>query len=304
MEDSRASVTALITAFVRAYHATHDDPKIFDDFLAPQLFSEQERLFFSKNLAASLSFFDPELAAKCSDEASALAAVMRIQSAPITLPRSAYTEDTLSHAVQEGVQQYVVLGAGYDTFAFRKPEMLRQLDVFEIDHPATQADKRHRLAALGWDQPSALHWVAVDFSKQDLIAALKNSTFDPNKLTFFSWLGVTYYLTRDQVGETLRSLSTLAPSGSPLIFDYFEADALVPGHAGPVVQRLLDMVRTAGEPMKMGFEPSTLAADLAPLGWKLVEDLSPSVLQDRYFIGRTDGYHAFDKVHFAQAQVA
>ena len=304
MEDSRVSVTALITAFVRAYHATHDDPKIFDDFLAPQWFTEQERLFFSKNLAASLSFFDPDLAAKCPDEASALACVMRLQSAPITLSRSQYAEDALTQAADQGVRQYVILGAGLDTFVFRKPEMLRQLDVFEVDHPATQADKRRRLAVVGWEQPAALHWVPVDFAKQDLAVALRDSSFDPHKPTFFSWLGVTYYLTRDQVTETLRTLAGLAPSGSAIVFDYLEADALIAGRAGRDVQRLMEMVRNSGEPMKMGFEPSALPAQLAQLGWKLTEDLSPSAIQNRYFSSRTDGYHAFEQIHLAQAAVA
>ena len=151
---------------------------------------------------------------------------------------------------------------------------------------------------------AALHWVPVDFAKQDLAAAFRNSPFDPHKPTFFSWLGVTYYLTREQVSETLRTLAGLAPSGSAIVFDYLEADALIAGRAGRDVQRLMEMVRNSGEPMKMGFEPSALPADLAQLGWKLIEDLSPSAIQNRYFSDRTDGYHAFEQIHLAQAAVA
>ena len=98
MQESRVSVTALVTAYARAYHAMHDNPKIFDDYLAPQLFGEQEHAFFAHNLALCLSFLDPVVAAACPDEASALAAVMRVQTAPVTLSRSRYTEESLDQA--------------------------------------------------------------------------------------------------------------------------------------------------------------------------------------------------------------
>jgi len=164
----------------------YDNPKIFDDFLAPQLFSEQEHVFFRHNIALGLSYYDPALAAQCKDEASALAAVMRLQTAPVTLSRSRYTEENLDQAVADGVQQYVILGAGLDTFAFRRPEMLSRLQVFEVDHPITQADKRRRIAERGWTVPAGLHWIPVDFAKQGFAAALKDSPHDPRKKSFFS----------------------------------------------------------------------------------------------------------------------
>ncbi len=304
MEQNRVSITALVTAFARVYHATHDNPKIFDDFLAPQLFTEQELAFLAKNVAMGLSHMDPELAATCPDEASALACVMRLQSAPITLSRSRYTESSLEQAVADGVQQYVILGAGLDTFAFRRPDLLAKLQVFELDHPATQADKRRRIAEAGWEQPAALHWVPVDFSKQDLATALGNSTYDPHKPSFFSWLGVTYYLTREQVNDTLRAIAGLAPSGTPIVFDYHHADVFVPERAAPILKRVQEIVKTAGEPMKMGFDPEVLSEDLATLGWRLDENLGPAEIQERFFSGRTDGYHAMVQTYFARAVVA
>lgn len=102
---------------------------------------------------------------------------------------------------------------------------------------------------------------------------------------------------------TLRAIAGLAPSDSPVVFDYFEADAFVPERAGKVIQRVQELVRNVGEPMKMGFEPSTLSADLARLGLKLTEDLGPEEIQDRYLSERTDGYHAFEHAHFARAVV-
>ncbi|BCU81654.1 putative S-adenosyl-L-methionine-dependent methyltransferase YktD [Polycladomyces abyssicola] len=304
MEENQVSLTALISAYARAYHAMYDSPKIFNDFLAYHLFTDEEFTNMGRNLAGALKFFDPERAASCPDQETALAWVMRTQSTPITLSRARYTEDSLETAVKQGVQQYVILGAGMDTFAFRRPEMLRQLQVFEVDHPATQALKRHRLSRLGWEYPAQLHFVPVDFTKESLVTALKRSSYDQHTLSFFSWLGVTYYLTRDVVFDTLRSLTDIAPVGSTIIFDYLDTDAFVPERAAKRVQRMQEIVRRAGEPMKTGFDPSTLAADLASIGLHLHENLGPSDIEARYFQGRTDGYHAFEHVHFAWAVIA
>jgi methyltransferase (TIGR00027 family) len=303
MEENRVSITALLTAYARAYHATYDTPKIFDDYLAIQLFTEEERTYFGQNLAEALKFFNPEFAASCPDQAAALAWVMRVQNAPITISRARYTEDSLELAVNQGVQQYIILGAGMETFAFRQPEMMKRLHVFEVDQPAMQAFKRNRLAELGWELPAQLRFVPVDFSKESLTAALQRSSYNPQKVSFFSWLGVTYYLTKDVVLDTLHSIAGVAPAGSAVIFDYIDTEAFVPERAAKRMQLMQEIVRRVGEPMKANFDPSTLATDLENVGLRLKENLGPSDIEDRYFKGRTDGYHAFEHVHFAWAVV-
>lgn len=304
MQDSQVSFTALISAFTRAYHAMHDSPKIFDDFLACRFFTDEEFTKIGRNMAEALKFFDPERAALCPDQATALGWTLRAQSTPITLSRARYAEDILETAVRQGVRQYVILGAGMDTFAFRRPDMLEQLQVFELDHPATQAFKRRRLAELGWEQPANLHFVPVDFTKESLAAALKGSSYDPKTLSFFSWLGVTYYLPRETAFDTLQTIADTAPAGSTVIFDYLDAEAFIPERAAKRVQLMQEAARRSGEQMKTGFEPSTLAAYLASAGLRLHENLSPSDIEERYFHGRTDGYRAFQHVHFAWAVVA
>jgi methyltransferase (TIGR00027 family) len=304
MQANRPSLTALMNTYIRAYHAMHDTPKIFDDFLAYPLLTEEEHTFLGQNLAESLKFFDPERAAECPDQATALAWVIRLQSGPIILTRAHYTEERLETAIKQGVRQYVILGAGMDTFAFRQPELVRQLQVFEVDHPVTQAFKRQRLAELGWAHPPQLHFLPVDFTKENLAAALERAAFDPRTLSFFSWLGVTYYLSREVVFATLRAIADVAPVGSNIVFDYMDADAFVPERAAKPVQLMHEIVRFAGEPMKAGFDPSALAADLARVGLHLHETLSPADIERRYFQGRTDGFHAFEHVHFASAAVA
>jgi methyltransferase (TIGR00027 family) len=303
MDVSKISATALITAFARAYHATHDTPKIIDDYLANQMLTDDERTFFGQNLAEALKFFNPEFAASCPDQATALDWVMKVQNAPITISRSRYTEDSLELAVKQGVEQYVILGAGMETFAFRQPEMMKRLHVFEVDHPATQAFKQKRLAELGWGIPTQLSFVPMDFSKESLAEALKRSPYNPRAVSFFSWLGVTYYLAKDVVLNTLRAIADIAPAGSTIIFDYIDTDALVPERVAKRMQLMQEIVRRVGEPMKANFDPSTLGRDLESIGLRLKENLGPSDIEERYFASRSDGYHAFEHVHFAWAVV-
>lgn len=303
MYENKASLTACISAFSRAYHAMNASPKIFDDFLAVQLLTEEEFTGLSKNLVRALPFFAPEEVDHCPDEHSALSVVMRVQSTPITISRARYTEDSLEAAVKYGVQQYVILGAGLDTFVFRKPEWAHKLSVFELDHPATQELKQKRLNELDWSIPDHLHLIPVDFNQQSLNLALEQSSYDPQKLSFFSWLGVSYYLQREVVMSTLRSFAELAPAGSSIVFDYLDTDAFIPEKTAVRVKRMQAAVQMSGESMITGFDPSTLASDLFEIGLRLDENLSPSDIQERYFKGRTDGYCAFEHVHFARAVV-
>lgn len=304
MKKNKGSLTALLTAYARAYHALHDEPKIFDDYLAYQFFTEEERTYFEQNIAGSLKFFDPERAASCPDQAAALACYMRIQGCPTTISRSRYTEDCLEAALRQGVRQYVILGAGMDTFAFRRLDLAGQLEVFEIDHPLTQAFKLSRLKELGWEQPGHLHFIPVDFTKENLAAALRQSPYDPRKLSFFSWLGVTIYLNRAEVFATLRAIAGIAPTGSSIVFDYLDTDAFTPGKASKQAQKMREIVQRVGEPLKGSFDPAALGADLAGTGLVLHENLRPSDIEERYYQGRTDGYHAFEHVHFAHARVS
>lgn len=303
MEENQAGVTALVTAYARAYHATHDSPKIFDDFLADQLYTAEEHASFDHHLANLLPMIDPETAATKPDQTVALARVMQIHNGPVTLSRSRYTEDCLEASARQGVQQYISLGAGFDTFAFRRPDLLERLDVFEVDHPVTQSLKRQRIAMAGWETPAKLHFIPIDFNKESLEDALLHSDYDPHKQSFFSWQGVTFYLTREAVLNTLQAISRIARQGSLIVFDYIDADAFEPERAGKRIRIMQEIASMVGEPMKTGFEPQELGDMLARLGLQLQDNLSPSDIDVRYFQNRTDGYHAFEHVHFAKASV-
>jgi methyltransferase (TIGR00027 family) len=304
MTEKQAGQTALAMAFARAYHATHDSPKIFDDFLVNDLFSPEELTQWEQNLAATLPYVAPELAATNPDPATALAWNVQLTSGPITLGRSRYAEDSLEEAIQNGVRQYIILGAGLDTFAYRRPDLADRLQVFELDHPATQAIKRERVARAGWKNPSNLHYIPTDFTKESLADALGRSPYDPNQLSFFSWLGVSYYLTREVVLDTLRSIASLAAPGSTVVFDYLDVDAFIPEKAGKLIQQMQRMATLLGEPMKAGFDPLALADQLVPLGLRLEENLAPAEIEARYFLGRADRYHAAEHFHYGRAVVA
>lgn len=218
MKDNQASLSAMTTAYIRAHHSMHDTPKIFDDFLAYRLIPEEVRALIEQGLKRDKQFSDPEHTVVSSDQTITLASLTKSTN---VLSRARYTEDALEDAVRQGVKQYVILGAGMDTFVFRRPEMMDCLEVFEVDHPATQNFKLLRLEELGWEHPAHLHFLPIDFTKENLATALtRSSAYDPNVKSFFSWLGVTMYLTREEVFATLCSITNIAPPGSAVIFDY------------------------------------------------------------------------------------
>jgi methyltransferase (TIGR00027 family) len=181
---------------------------------------------------------------------------------------------------------------------------MEKLEVFEVDHPATQKFKLHRLVELGWIIPAKLHFIPIDFTKERLATSLTQSSYYGPKLKrFFSWLGVTYFLTKDEVFSSLQSIAEVAATGSTVVFDYFDKEMFNPNNSSLRMEKTLEFLQNIDEPMKTGFNPSTLAEDLSRLGFCLKENLSPEDIEKRYLQERKDGYHAADNVHFACAVV-
>ncbi|MCL6516093.1 class I SAM-dependent methyltransferase [Alicyclobacillus sp.] len=291
MKAYQISVTAIMTAFLRAYHSTNEDPVIFHDALAYALIPEERRHQIEQGLKSALQAHD-------GDAGASLSSLLQTMGLPNVVSRARYTEERLEIEIQNGVKQYVILGAGLDTFAFRHQHLLKEgkLEVFEVDHPATQAFKRERLTDLGWDLPAGLHFVSTDFRQERVAEALARTPYNPRTKSLFSLLGVTMYLSPYEVYETFHSISQMAPAGSSVIFDYHtEADANL--------REIRRELQKMGESMQTTFDPALLNAELRRLGFDLVEDLSPAVIQERYFQDRAPVYHANENVHLAWAVI-
>jgi methyltransferase (TIGR00027 family) len=200
--------------------------------------------------------------------------------------RSRYSEDQLAEAVARGATQCVVLGAGLDTFAYRNP--YTGLKVFEVDHPATQAWKRHCLDQSGIAIPASLTFVPVDFETQTLRDGLMRAGFRFDQTAFFSWLGVVPYLTNDAFESTLRLIASM-PKGSAVVFDYGATRESLSPRELEARDALSARVAAAGEPFLLFLDPGELETRLKSIGFGEVEDLSARELNARYFRERADG---------------
>jgi methyltransferase (TIGR00027 family) len=202
--------------------------------------------------------------------------------------RSRYAEDQLAKAVAAGATQYVVLGAGLDTFAYRNPH--QHLRVFEVDFPATQEWKRGLLAEACMREPENLHFVPLDFEQRTLAAGLRDAEFDLRSPAFFGWLGVVPYLTREAFRSTLEVIGRL-PGGAGVCFDYALAPEKLSPLRRPVFEALAARVAAAGEPFQLFFTPDELESELRGAGFGRVESADSSALNALYFHGRSDGLH-------------
>lgn len=304
MDENRPSLTAQMTAYCRWHHTLHDTPVIFEDHLAGMILGDEGVHSIESMLLDSLKKFNPAGAAAFPDRQSAVAWMMQSGAAsPIVLARARYAEECLESAIAHGAEQYVILGAGLDTFPFRRPELMEAVTVFEVDHPASQGLKRRRLAELRWQCPSSLHFVPMDFARAHLSGELARTPYDPAKRTFFSWLGVSYYLYHNDVRVMMEQIAQVAPPGSELVFDYLESAAYRQETAAARVVRMLSTVRDIGEPMLSGFDARELASELDASGFSLLENLGPYDIQCRYFMGRTDHHRACEHAHFVRGEV-
>jgi methyltransferase (TIGR00027 family) len=303
MQEQQFSRTALITAAIRAYHATHDRPVIFKDVLAPRLLADGNSQPKPGTCLTALQDLEPDFVKSYLSRDGSLPWWLRVIAGAV-LSRARYAEDCLTAACSRGVRQYVILGAGLDTFAFRNPDLMEHLQVFEIDHPGSQAFAREVFGEAGLEFPESLHFLPADLEKERLSEVFEGSTYDRNKRTFFGLMGVTYYLACEKVYALLGDIARWAPPGSSLVFDYLDCGFFAPDNPHKSVHAVLDNVRRVGEPMLTGFDPRVLAKALPRLGLQVGEDLYAADIEARYFRESANGYHAGNHIHFVLAEVA
>jgi methyltransferase (TIGR00027 family) len=205
------------------------------------------------------------------------------------LARARFIEDLVAEQAAQGVGQYVILGAGLDTFAQRRPEVASRLLVFEIDQPGPQAWKRQRLIELGLGIPAYLRLVPVDFEAGDSWwERLAASGFDPARPALVASTGVSMYLTREAILATLRQVAALAP-GSTLAMSFMLPIEMADPDVRPGIERAAAGAKANGTPFISFFTPAEMLALAREAGFAQVRHLSAAALAERYFAGRTDG---------------
>jgi methyltransferase (TIGR00027 family) len=199
--------------------------------------------------------------------------------------RSRFAEDRL---LAGSFEQYVMLGAGLDSFAWRHPDLLASLRVFEIDHPASQAWKLQRVADLALPMYETHVFVPIDFEVASLREGLTRGGFDWDRVTMFSWLGVTPYLTINAIEETFRTIASCSP-GSEVVFSYAPVEELLDDGDRETLAIVAKLTASSSEPLRTFFAPEDIDALLTRCSLRVADHADRVELTRRYCAARTDG---------------
>ncbi len=297
--DNKASITSLMSAFARAFHYENEKHPVFADTLAEKLITDEEYKMIKNYILGGIDFFAPEKKDKFANDTEAVRYIVNSQLAPTPLCRAAYCEHAIKAAVMTGTEQFVILGAGLDTFALREKDFLQNHKVFEVDHPLTQTDKISRIKRADLEVPNNLKFVGVDFTKDRLSEKLLEAGFDKSKKTFFSWLGVSYYLYFHEIESLLGELKTLGTEGSTLLFDYADADLFAADEKR--VKNMLAMVKAGGEEMRSCFDYMSIEKILSDNGFLIYEMLMPHNIQSEIIDPSGSDIKAFEHINYIQS---
>lgn len=259
---SRPSKTAELVTAARAMHLRYDDPVLLEDPFAIHLCGNYWRTVAN---TPALYWFMKNI-------------VLRRKTYMIhfLLIRIIYGEQQLKLAIKRGVKQYVIIGAGYDSFVFRNQELTKQIKVFELDLPTTQEEKFRRMAKAGLTPPESVNFVASDLNQEGINEALERSGFDVSQPAFFSWFGVTYYLPEQTVFDTLDLVANWGAPGSGITFDYLgDYDETAKDYQS-LREELKRFVARKGEPWQSSMRPSTIVSQIQNRGLTKTHHLPPS----------------------------
>jgi len=258
MKPNEPSRTALLIARQRAAHQLLDHGSILHDPFALKILGEDEK--------DVLQFAN----------AHPLLSIGRL----FTAARSRIAEDALSDAIESGIRQIVILGAGLDTFALRNPHSALEVRIYEVDHPATQAWKRERMAEAQLPLPQWVTFVPVDFERGDLGEALVGAGFQQNSPAFFTWLGVVPYLSQDAIDRTLDDIASIQKS--EVVFDYMQPPEAFSEELRQIEKARSEQLEKIGERTASRFEPAGIAAILRSLGFSQIEDIGFQEIKSRF----------------------
>jgi len=274
MIETNESMTAKICSWVRANHSINkkNKKKIFNDFLAYALMGNDEY----KKSEQRFKFLNDYVC-------------------PIVLPRIAYAESRLCRFLNQNKYiQYVILGAGMDTFSLRNRN--KNIDIFELDHPLTQNYKRKKIKQAGFKEPSNTHFISIDFEKENIKDLLYESSFDFNKPTFFSFLGVAYYLTLKSFENTIESISKCSKNNIEFVFDFPDKTEFKNNRT----QILSDITALMGEPMQKELEFFEIKKIFERYGFKTANYMTPNDIQKKYLMNISN-LTAYENIYFISA---
>ncbi len=275
MKNKQGYSTARATAAIRAMHLLYDRPVVFADPYAIQFTGPAFRRICRGR-------FLPWLLRRRS-----ISEIVRPISAQI-LSRAKFTEEKLKQAVIKGISQYVIIGAGFDTFCLRRPDFSVGLRIYEIDHPVTQRIKRKRLIDIWGSVPDGVEFLAIDLEKRTINDAFSDSSLMKEEKVLFSWLGTIPYLTEDAVHNVLHDLASFAVPGSEIVLDYLIPTATMNPEDRRVLRRGMRIIELLGEPVKSYFDPEAFPDVVSNHGYHIFENQSPTEQNRKYFSGRSD----------------
>lgn len=274
MKAGRSSKTAEAAAALRANHYLHSQEPIFSDPYALELTSVVWRKLLSIPVLTNVM------------NSNLMNRSLGLLTAQV-VARSRFTEDLLLQAIENNIQQYVLVGAGLDSFVLRLAEKYPQLKIFEVDHPDTQKAKQAKLQKFG-TVPSNVEFVAIDFEKERLFDALARSSYKQDQAGFFSWLGTTHYLTPQTTLATLENIASFAAPSSEVVMDYSIDFKQLKGIEKYGSFAVSQFTRLLKEPLIGAFNSQDLHQTVLKMGYEVLEDLSGNAITERYFKDRQD----------------
>ncbi|MBS5661667.1 MAG: class I SAM-dependent methyltransferase [Clostridiales bacterium] len=274
------SMTALVSAFSRAYHFKNNTVRIFEDSIAEKLLSQAEYQQIADHMSRGISFFNPSFSGS---KEEALKWITDQYLSPSPLGRAAFAETALKNAVRIGAKQYLIFGAGYDSFAYRQPEWASHIQIFELDRFILLQDKQRRLKSNQIAMPGNVYYLETDFAqKQWQKKIINHPAFDAAKNSFCSLLGLVYYLTKQEFVNLLLAISAFVPKGSSVVFDYPDEHSCTDA-AGVRAKKQAILASGAQEKMCAGYSYVELEKMLSDVGFLIYEHLTPAQITEQYF---------------------
>ncbi|MDS7932958.1 class I SAM-dependent methyltransferase [Acinetobacter sp. V91_7] len=274
MKEGQSSRTAEAAAALRANHFKNTVSPVFSDPYAFELTSRSWKKLLSSPLLVKLM------------NSAVLNRTLGLLTGQV-VGRSRYAEDLLDQAIQSNTQQYVLVGAGLDSFVLRESHHYPTLKIFEVDHPDTQAAKQAKLKKLG-NIPASVEFVAINFEKESISEALTRSLYERSAPAFFSWLGTTHYLNPQTTLQTLKSIAEFAANASEVVLDYSTDFQELTGIERIGSMGVAQFTHLLKEPLLGQFKPTDLHHAVEQMGFEVVEDLSGEAITERYFSARVD----------------